>query len=82
MLHRFSSSFYGEPLRVIATGFLRQASALCRLLQCHPLGKCSAASPAPSAHYRSSHRQPFWSIAEVSVVTLVKSTASSPCSIV
>ena len=23
VLHRFSSSFYGEPLRVIATGFLR-----------------------------------------------------------
>ena len=23
ILHRFSSSFYGEPLRVIATAFLR-----------------------------------------------------------
>ena len=26
MLHRFSSSFYGEPLRVIATGFLRHVT--------------------------------------------------------
>ena len=29
VLHRFSSSFYGEPLRVIATGFLRHVIWLC-----------------------------------------------------